>query len=145
MPCYCDSKKEFSLCCEPFVSGAQQPSSAEELMRSRYSAFVLGESAYLLKTTTKENRHDEDEKLIKEFAQSVIWLGLDVVEVKMQSVEFKAYYKDALGVQVLHEKSNFIKEDGMWLYKDGLLLNSKIERNDPCPCKSGKKYKKCCG
>lgn len=145
MLCYCDSQEEFALCCEPFLSGSQKPSSPEQLMRSRYSAFVLGESAYLMQTTTPENRHDEDEKFIKEFAQSVIWLGLDVLEAQMHSVEFKAYYKDSLGIQVLHEKSSFTQEDGMWFYKDGVLFNSKIERNEPCPCKSGKKYKKCCG
>ncbi len=145
MPCYCDSQKEFALCCEPFLNGSKKPSSPEELMRSRYSAFVLGESGYLLETTTPENRHDEDEKLIKEFAQSVTWLGLSVLKAEKDKVEFKAYYKDNSGVQLLHEKSNFIQEDGMWLYKDGTLFNSKIERNEPCPCKSGKKYKKCCG
>ncbi|MBD3330669.1 preprotein translocase subunit SecA [Candidatus Peregrinibacteria bacterium] len=28
---------------------------------------------------------------------------------------------------------------------DGSIISEKIGRNDPCPCGSGKKYKKCCG
>ena len=145
MPCYCDSKKEFSLCCAPFLSNTQKPSTAQELMRSRYSAFVLGDGDYLLKTITKENRYEEDAQHIKEYAQSVVWLGLDVIKAEKAVVEFKAYYKDQEGVKVQHERSFFVQEDGRWFYKDGIHLSSKIERNEPCPCKSGKKFKKCCG
>ncbi len=144
-PCYCDSKKEFSACCEPFLSGIQKPSTPVQLMRSRYSAFAVGDGKYLVKTTAKENRYEEDAKLIKESAQNIVWLGLEVLYESENQVEFKAYYKERDGINVLHEKSSFVKEEGMWLYKDGILFNSKIERNEPCPCKSGKKYKKCCG
>jgi SEC-C motif-containing protein len=114
-------------------------------MRSRYSAFVLSDSEYLVKTTAKENRYEEDIELIKESAQNIVWLGLEVLKESENEVEFKAFYKEGDIINVLHEKSSFVKEDGLWLYKDGILFNSKIERNEPCPCKSGKKYKKCCG
>ncbi|MDO8453610.1 MAG: YchJ family protein [Sulfurimonas sp.] len=145
MPCYCDSKKEFSECCEPFLKDMQKPSTPVQLMRSRYSAFVLGDGEYLVKTTTKENRYEDNIEIIKEFAKSALWLGLEVLKESENQVEFKAFYKEGNIINVLHEKSNFVREDGMWLYKDGILFNSKIERNEPCPCKSGKKYKKCCG
>lgn len=144
MECYCGSKKEFSKCCKPYLSGVLQPSTAQELMRSRYSAYVLGDGIYIVKTTTKENRYEDDLELIEEYAKSVTWLGLEILHVEKNIVEFKAYYRDANGVKVQHEKSNFIYEDGVWLYRDGKMYNSKIERNEPCPCQSGKKYKKCC-
>jgi SEC-C motif-containing protein len=143
--CYCNSKKEFSECCEPFLINKQKPSTPVQLMRSRYSAFVLGDGEYLVKTTTKENRYEDDIEIIKEFAKSALWLGLEVLGESESQVEFKAFYKEGNIINVLHEKSSFVREDGMWLYKDGILFNSKIERNEPCPCKSGKKYKKCCG
>lgn len=144
MNCYCGSKKEFSECCELYLSGISKPSTALELMRSRYSAYVLGDGSYIVKTTTKENRYEDDLELIEEYAKSVTWLGLEILHVEKNVVEFKAYYRDANGLKVQHEKSNFICEDGIWLYKDGKMYNSKIERNEPCPCQSGKKYKKCC-
>ncbi|MDD2653364.1 MAG: YchJ family protein [Sulfurimonas sp.] len=144
MKCYCGSKKPFSKCCEPFLEDKALPKTPEELMRSRYSAYVVGNGAYIVKTTTKENRYEDDVALIEEYAKSVEWLGLEVVASKEQTVEFRAYYKDGNGIKVQHEKSNFICEEGNWLYKDGKIFNSKIERNDPCPCQSGKKYKKCC-
>jgi len=145
MRCYCDSKKELSECCEAYLNNTLNPLMPEQLMRSRYSAYVLGNGEYIVKTTAKENRYEDDIELIKEYAKSVFWLGLEVLSAKDAMVEFKAYYRDADGIKVQHEKSNFVKEDGMWFYKDGLLLNSKIERNAACPCKSGKKYKKCYG
>jgi len=144
MQCYCGSKKDFSGCCEPFLNGDSKPLTPEELMRSRYSAYVLGDAEYIINTTVKENRYPEDIELIEEFSKSVLWLKLDVLQVKESMVEFKTYYKDAQGIKLQHEKSNFVYEEEMWLYKDGKLFNSKINRNEECPCQSGKKYKKCC-
>ncbi|MGE4418935.1 MAG: YchJ family protein [Sulfurimonas sp.] len=144
MQCYCGSKKDFSGCCEPFLKDSSKPLTCEELMRSRYSAYLLVNADYIINTTVKENRYEDDLELIKEYAKSVTWLSLEILHVEKNIVEFKAYYRDVNGVKVQHEKSNFVYEDDMWLYKDGKLFNSKIERNKPCPCGSGKKYKKCC-
>ncbi|MDY0122528.1 MAG: YchJ family protein [Sulfurimonas sp.] len=144
MLCYCKSKKEFSECCEPFLAHAKKPSTSQELMRSRYSAYVLGDGKYLVETTTQENRYENDITLIEEYSRSVTWLSLEIVSFAEDIVEFKAYYRDTEGVAMQHEKSFFVKEDGLWLYKEGIIYNSKIERNIPCPCGSGKKYKKCC-
>jgi SEC-C motif-containing protein len=113
-------------------------------MRSRYSAYVLGDGKYLVETTTQENRYENDITLIEEYSRSVTWLSLEIVSFAEDIVEFKAYYRDTEGVAMQHEKSFFVKEDGLWLYKEGIIYNSKIERNIPCPCGSGKKYKKCC-
>ncbi len=144
MNCYCGSKKKFSECCEVFLKGDSKPLTPEELMRSRYSAYVTGDGRYIVNTAVKEQRYEDDIELIKEYSRSVEWLSLEIVHAEKNMVEFKAYYRDANGIQVQHEKSEFIFENGVWLYKDGRLFNSKIERNMPCPCQSGKKYKKCC-
>ncbi|OHD94188.1 MAG: zinc chelation protein SecC [Sulfurimonas sp. GWF2_37_8] len=113
-------------------------------MRSRYSAYVKGDARYLFQSAVKKNRYAEDIALIEEFNNAIKWLGLKVLFAKEDVVAFKAFYKDAEGIKILHEESTFVQEDGLWRYKDGILYNTKIQRNDPCPCGSGKKYKKCC-
>ena len=143
--CICGNDLDFSECCEPIIEEKKAAPTAEALMRSRYSAYVLANGKYLLYSSAKENRYTDDIALIEEFSRSVEWLGLKVLHVKMDTVEFKAYYRDAEGIKVLHEKSNFIQEEGEWKYLDGELYNAKVERNESCPCGSGKKYKKCCG
>ena len=110
----------------------------EELMRSRYDAFVKEDWQYLAKTSITQT--------IEELGSStpVEWLKLDILDAYDDIVEFKAYYKQNSKIYVLHEKSKFVKDGGMWKYLDGELYNSKIERNESCPCGSGKKFKKCC-
>ena len=144
MECYCKSKKNFSECCQPHLSGEKKAPSAQELMRSRYSAYVLGDANYIVNTASKDKSSQDDIALIEEYAKSVKWVGLEIVQANVDVVEFKAYYEDNEGLKVQHERSNFIFEDGIWLYRDGEFLSSKIGRNILCPCESGKKYKKCC-
>ena len=63
-------------------------------------------------------------------------------------VEFKAYSQHNGIEQVMHERSRFLKEEGLWYYVDGHFPEEaaqKVGRNDPCFCGSGKKFKKCCG
>ena len=112
--------------------------SPKELMISRYEAFARKDWNYLAKTAT--NQSVEELELMPE----IEWLKLEVIYAEGSQVEFKAYYRDANGLGVLHEKSNFIQENGSWKYKDGELFTTKIERNKSCPCGSGKKFKKCC-
>jgi len=144
--CICGLDKEYVKCCGEIISAQRVVSSVEELMRSRYSAYVNADARYLLLSSVKENQYEADIELIEDFSSHVDWLKLDVLKVddEKSTVEFKAYYRDKEQIQVLHEKSNFILEDGIWKYKDGELYNSKVERNENCPCGSGKKYKKCC-
>jgi SEC-C motif domain protein len=144
MNCTCGLDKEYEKCCGAIINGHKDALTPQELMRSRYTAYVKGDGRYLVLSAVKANRYDEDVELIEEFSNSVQWLKLDVLSSVNDTVEFKAYYRDKNGIQVLHEKSNFKKEDDMWRYVDGILYNSKIERNESCPCGSGKKYKKCC-
>ena len=145
MSCICGNNKSFDECCSPIISGKKKALHIEELMRSRYSAYVRGDGSYLVLSSIEENRYEDDAKLIEEFSSKVDWLKLDILHVEPNIVEFKAYYKEGDTIKVLHEKSNFILQDETWFYVDGELFNSKIERNEPCPCGSGKKFKKCCG
>ena len=144
MACVCGLDKDFNDCCGAIITQEKKASTPEELMRSRYSAYVRGDGVYLLDTSVKENQHVEDIKLIEEFSTSVEWLKLDVIRVHEKTVEFKAYYREGDEIKVLHESSSFIYENERWLYKDGELYHTKVERNESCPCGSGKKFKKCC-
>ena len=144
MSCICGNQKDFNQCCGAIINGEVNAKTPEELMRSRYSAYVRGDGKYLVLSTVEENRYEDDAELIEEFSAKNEWLKLDVLNVDITTVEFKAYYKESGIIKVLHEKSNFCLIDGIWHYKDGTLYNTKIERNETCPCGSGKKFKKCC-
>jgi len=108
------------------------------LMISRYEAFVQKDWEYLAKTSTSQTV--EELQMMPELE----WLQLKIVDAHDNMVEFKAYYRENGILGVLHEKSFFIQENGIWKYKEGELFNTKIQRNEPCPCGSGKKFKKCC-
>jgi len=115
-----------------------QTLSPKELMKSRYDAFVRKDSEYLNNTTTQTISSYQDT------FDNVEWLKLDVIEAYENIVEFKAYYRENNQVDVLHEKSTFVLVNGDYMYDSGELFNSKIERNESCPCGSEKKFKKCC-
>ena len=110
----------------------------EELMRSRYEAFVDEDWEYIASTSLYQTVEE------LKGTPSTNWLKLDVLNAYDNIVEFKAYYKTNDKIEVLHEKSVFVQDGEIWKYKDGELFNSKIERNESCPCGSGKKFKKCC-
>jgi len=147
MVCLCGSQKEYKNCCKAYVEGSAKPQKAEMLMRSRYVAYAMGNAAYLVDTTVKENRYEDDAALIKEFSVNIDWLKLDVVKSREEGdvamVEFKAYYMDDNHVILHHEKSDFVCENGVWFYDKGELFDTKIGRNEKCACGSGKKYKQC--
>ena len=142
MQCPCKSKRAYSECCEPFHTKTKYPSSPLELMRSRYSAYVLGLVEYLIETDTRST--NEDSADIEAFSKGVEWIGLEILDHHDNIVEFKAYYNLHGKTEAMHEKSVFSKHDGVWKYDNGELFLAKIERNAPCPCGSGKKFKKCC-
>ena len=143
MGCMCGLEKDFELCCGAIINTLKEASTPQELMKSRYSAYCIDDGDYLAKSAV--NHHSkEDIQEIENFSDSVEWLKLDILSAQDDIVEFKAYYRDNDGIKVLHEKSRFVQKDTLWRYKDGELYNTKIERNEPCPCGSGKKFKKCC-
>ena len=156
--CPCGSKALFSECCKPFIQDDSKPEHCEQLMRSRYTAYSMGEADYLIKTwhPSKQNSLNRDELL--QSSKETQWLRLDILNSGQSglfgTVEFKAFFKNKVAPQVtsdtfncLHEVSRFEKIDDQWLYvdgDDGSNRQVKVGRNDSCPCGSGKKYKKCC-
>jgi len=129
-------------------------------MRSRYSAYARGEVAYVLETILPAERANHDEAAIRQWSNESEWLGLEILESGADdaedesSVAFVARYRNAAGETIAHhEKSRFVRVDGRWYFEDGVPLDArtivreapKIGRNDPCPCESGRKFKKCCG
>lgn len=156
--CPCGSGKSFGECCEPLVTGARAALTAEELMRSRYTAYTRAEIGYIHDTTHPDHRADFDEKGTREWAESSRWEGLEIVAIAGGGpadaegrVEFIARYRDAGGRRTHHELAEFRKVDDAWYFTDGYgikpqpAVSAKVGRNDPCTCGSGKKYKKCCG
>jgi len=113
-------------------------SSAKELMISRYEAFVRLDGGYLKNTTTQNVSTDMSAY------ENLQWLKLDILDATLNQVEFKAYFRENNKLGLLHERSNFTLVEGEWKYVDGEMFNSSIQRNEDCPCGSGKKYKKCC-
>lgn len=173
MNCPCQSGKNFNDCCEAFIEGIKFPQTAEELMRSRYTAYAKGNIAYIKKTLAPESQKDFDENASKAWAARAEWLGLEIMSTKKGQdgdktgiVEFTAKYREDGEVLEHHETSEFKKnKQGHWVFVDGdshthkegeghhhhhkqetiRRDEPKIGRNDPCTCGSGKKYKKCCG
>jgi len=146
MVCPCSSGKNFEDCCQPLLFGLKHATSAQELMRSRYSAYTTSNGKYLVDTTAKENRFEGDAALIVDHAKSITWIKLEILHADEKEVEFRAYYQnnEDKRYHVHHEISTFIFENDKVYYHSGKLLEDKIARNEPCPCDSGKKYKKCC-
>ncbi len=119
-------------------------------MRSRYAAYVQCNRGYLLKTWHPSTRPLD---LVMEGPESLQWLGLEIINSSENRVEFIARYHADGKQQKLHEVSEFVCEQGQWLYikgrhkdREGILEKAqKPGRNTLCTCGSGKKYKRCCG
>jgi SEC-C motif-containing protein len=130
MNCYCCSERKFEDCCEPFLSGNRKPATAEELMRSRYTAYAIAAIEYILRSTHPSTRKFHDAQAIENWARSSRWQKLEIVATeqgtatdKTGTVEFKAFYTDAADEpQIHHEKSSFRKELGKWFFVDGVGL-----------------------
>jgi len=146
-PCPCLSGTPYSICCQPLHEDKKIAHSAEQLMRSRYSAFYLGKIDYLIATLHSEKRQANDAQILKNTIEQTQWLGLKIVNHKAKdltaTVEFIAYFQGE-PVGQLHERSNFIKDNNRWFYVDGeQLAPIKLSRNECCFCGSGKKLKRC--
>ena len=122
--CPCGSGKAYTACCGPYLDGGQRPATAEALMRSRYSGYVLARKDYLLRTWHESTR---PETLDLNDAGTVRWLGLKIVRTEAGGpddargvVEFVARYKVGGKAHRLHEISRFVREGGEWFYLDGV-------------------------
>jgi len=118
--CHCGSGITFQQCCQPYHLKTKTAPTAEALMRSRYSAFVVADADYLYETTHISKRKNHSRRGYLSSAKNTRWLKLEIVFSAFDVVEFKAYYLNKkFQTQVLHEKSNFRLEDGKWYYVDG--------------------------
>jgi SEC-C motif-containing protein len=147
--CPCCSGKEYATCCLPILTDHALATTAETLMRSRYTAFVKENTDHLLRTWLAAKRP----ATLNFDDYPVTWLGLVIHDTVLGGkednegqVEFTSTYIENGQLCNLKERSEFLKKDGLWFYDSGVctVARSKIERNSPCPCGSLKKFKKCC-
>jgi len=145
-------------CCQPYHDDINKADSAERLMRTRYSAFVLVKPDYIVKTTLPAQQALLDINSIESWAKETDWAGLEIVAhtpklgKRHSQVEFKAYFKTPDGLQAHHELSAFIKikdnstseKNERWYFLDP-TVSMTMSQKQPCICGSGEKFKRCCG
>jgi SEC-C motif-containing protein len=118
--CYCGSGISFNQCCQPIIEGTQSELTAEALMRSRYSAYVIHNVDYLIATTYPSERANYSKEEITFWATQNQWQRLEIISVTPTTVRFKAFFIDAENQsQIHHEHSRFVFENGVWFYVDG--------------------------
>lgn len=158
--CPCGTLIEYERCCGCYISHNALPKTPEQLMRSRYTAFTQSNIRYIRETMTGPALQNFNGKELKMWSESVQWLGLEVLaapQVALNSrqgfVHFIAHFKIDGQKQHIEENSQFIHNGKQWLYVGALNEKSSIDKdlnfsvvnkNAPCPCGSGKKYKRCC-
>lgn len=131
--CKCDSNKKYKKCCKVYHDGSN-PSKALDLMKSRFTAYALGNSDYIINTTHKNNSEYTDDvsqwkSSIEEFSNSVEFRSLEIIEFideingsAESFVTFKANIFQENNDLSFTEKSRFSKHDNKWLYVDGTFL-----------------------
>lgn len=120
--CPCLSGSPYDECCGPFHAGAAAAPTAERLMRSRYSAYAVGDVAYLLRTWHPGTRPQE-----LTLEPGVRWYRLDILATSRGgmldtdgTVEFRAHYRAPDGAREQHEVSRFVRDSGAWVYVDAV-------------------------
>ncbi len=146
-PCPCGSKKTFEQCCGPFLKEGAQASDPVTLMRSRYTAFCIGDYSYLKQTWHPETCPDD---LGSDEPSN--WISLEILDSDVEGdegeVEFRACLIFDNKLETLHEISQFDRVDGRWLYHSGEFQNEgakpkAISKTAPCPCGSGQVFGQC--
>jgi SEC-C motif-containing protein len=158
--CPCGSGRAYEECCGPVIKGERPAETAQQVMRARYSAYAKKEIGYLLSSLHPTHRSDFDEKGTRKWAENSEWHKLDIVETSgggpedsEGTVEFIASFTERGTKKDHHEVAIFSRHEGKWFFVSGepvaskpvVRIAPKVGRNDPCPCGSGKKFKKCCG
>jgi SEC-C motif-containing protein len=157
--CPCGSNLDYASCCQPIITGERRATTAEQLMRSRYSAYVKKEFAHIFTSLHPDHRADYDESSSRAWAENAEWEGIRILKTDAGGiddsegqVEFVVSYREKGVSRKHHELSTFLKKDGVWYFATGKTVSKPVSRetpktgrNEPCACGSGKKYKKCCG
>lgn len=150
--CPCGSTLPAAACCDPLLAGAPAPT-ALALMRSRYTAYGRRDLRYLIDTHDPTTVARVDRGALATWAAATRWIGLVIVDVVAGGVddasgvvEFVAHGRHGDRAFAQRERSRFRRHAGAWRYLDGdALAATPPERNAPCPCGSGAKYKRCHG
>jgi len=160
MNCPCGTEMTYAECCEPLIKGDRVATTAEELMRARYTAYTKVELDFLHESLHPEHREGVDPEASREWSENAEWHSLEVLSTSaggpdddQGQVEFIATYTLENDLQRYHEQAEFDKIKGTWYFREGVpgvrqpivREEPKVGRNDPCSCGSGKKFKKCCG
>lgn len=158
--CPCTSGVTYGACCQPILEGKTKAKTAEELLRARYSSFVVGNIDFIVSTHHSATQHEVNRTEIEKWSKDSEWKGLEVLQREAGlatdetgTLVFHAKYVADGKEENHYEKSTFEKEKGEWKFLDAVPLRNgpyireepKIGRNDPCHCGSGKKFKKCHG
>ncbi|UIR57249.1 zinc chelation protein SecC [Sphingobacterium sp. SRCM116780] len=121
--CPCGHLLPYSDCCQKVHLDQKQATSAEQLMRARYAAFVVGNINFLYASFHPATRRFQNKKHIEAWAKESKWMQLHILRSTVNVVEFEAHYLDSqLNLQIHHERSNFKEIQGIWYYVDGKLL-----------------------
>ncbi len=145
--CPCQSQKNYSNCCQPLHQN-QNAHQAEDLMRSRYSAYVLGLIDYLVATTLPSQQAALNIDSMKQWSTDSTWLGLTIddkadLDTNHATVTFTATWQEHGETYSHQERSIFVLHNNAWYFIDP-TVDYHLGRNDDCLCGSTKKFKKCC-
>jgi SEC-C motif-containing protein len=123
--CPCGTNISYLDCCAKSHQSLSNAITSEQLMRSRYSAFVLSNGDYLMNSHHSMTRTRVNKNELVRWAKSMKWIKLEIVDTKDGGVddetgivEFKAHFKNKGKKQVLHQRSKFVREFGNWVYFD---------------------------
>ncbi|MCP1659899.1 YchJ family protein [Neisseria perflava] len=147
--CPCGSTKLYAECCELFHLSRRKPQTAEELMRSRYSAYALQRIHYIVSTTVPAQQGLLNVEDIAAWSRETEWLGLEILKNipkigrNHAQVAFIARFKENGSAQEHQELSAFVKIEECWYFIDPTVPLPTMKQ--PCICGSGKKFKACCG
>jgi SEC-C motif-containing protein len=160
MTCPCGLGESLETCCGPYLKHEKKPPTAEALMRARYTAYATGDVDFIVESHDPDRKTEVDRKNTEAWSKQSEWLGLEITSTEKGQpddetgiVEFVARYK-VKSTKIEHrERALFRKHNERWVFVDGLEIKGppvkrtepRVGRNDPCPCGSGKKYKKCHG
>lgn len=118
--CPCGTDKSYSDCCGNFIEGEKLPATAEELMRSRYSAYHQRQFEYIINTMKPPAATEFNLAAAKRTADDIRWTRLEVIKATENTVEFRAHYRIGSEYSFVHEISQFEFENGKWYYIDGV-------------------------
>lgn len=149
--CPCQSQRTYADCCQIFHQKTAFPETAEQLMRSRYCAYVLQNIDYIIETTVPTQQHLLNQNAIAQWSQSAQWLGLTVhqhissIKPHHAQVAFSAFFAENGTTHEHRELSAFvqIQSNKRWYFIDPTVPLPSMK--SPCLCGSARKFKACCG